>query len=208
MDIVEKYFASLTEEQKSRFDQLMPLYREWNEKINVISRKDVDSLEVHHVLHSLSLAKVMAFKAGTRVLDVGTGGGFPGIPLAILFPEVEFHLVDSIGKKVKVVENVASVLGLRNVRVSQARVESMEEQFDFIVSRAVTAFPAFVSLIRGRIRPGGINALPNGFFYLKGGDFAEEIAPYGRAVMVYDIRNFFTETFFDTKKIIYMQVLK
>ena len=174
----------------------------------MVSRQDIDFLEVHHVLHSLALAKVITFRAGTRVLDVGTGGGFPGIPLAILFPEVEFHLVDSIGKKVKVVENIAAALGLQNVRVSQARVETMKERYDFVVSRAVAAFPAFVALTRGRVRPGGTNALPNGIFYLKGGDFDEEIRPYGRAVTVYQIRDFFDETYFDTKKVIYMQVVK
>ena len=208
MEIVKKYFESLTEEQSACFERLVPLYREWNEKINVVSRKDIDFLEVHHVLHSLALAKVITFRAGTRVLAVGTGGGFPGIPLAILFPEVEFHLVDSIGKKVKVVENIAAALGLQNVRVSQARVETMKERYDFVVSRAVAAFPAFVALTRGRVRPGGTNALPNGIFYLKGGDFDEEIRPYGRAVTVYQIRDFFDETYFDTKKVIYMQVVK
>lgn len=207
METVKKYFKDLTEEQMALFDQLTPLYREWNEKINVISRKDIDSLEVHHVLHSLALAKVITFRPGTRVLDAGTGGGFPGIPLAILFPEVEFHLVDSVGKKVKVVQSVVDALGLRNVRVSQTRVEAMKERFDFIVSRAVSAFPAFVSLTRGRIRPKGFNALPNGILYLKGGNFNEEIRAYGRAVMVYDIRDFFDEEYFETKKIIYMQSL-
>ena len=153
MEIVKKYFESLTEEQSACFERLVPLYREWNEKINVVSRKDIDFLEVHHVLHSLALAKVITFRAGTRVLDVGTGGGFPGIPLAILFPEVEFHLVDSIGKKVKVVENIAAALGLQNVRVSQARVETMKERYDFVVSRAVAAFPAFVGQKYKKDRP-------------------------------------------------------
>lgn len=207
METVKKYFPNLTDEQLSRFEQLGPLYREWNEKINVVSRKDIDNLEVHHVLHSLALAKIITFRAGTSVLDVGTGGGFPGIPLAILFPEVEFHLVDSIGKKIKVVEEVAAALGLGNVRATQTRVESMKERFDFIVSRAVSAFPAFVSLTRGRVRSGGVNALPNGIFYLKGGDFHEEISPYGRAVSVFHIRDFFDEDYFDTKKVIYMQSL-
>ena len=175
MDIVEKYFTGLSERQSEQFQQLEGLYREWNEKINVISRKDIDALNVHHVLHSLAIAKVISFKAGTKVLDVGTGGGFPGIPLAIMFPEVDFFLVDSIGKKIKVVEGIAGALGLKNVMARQLRVETMKEKFDFIVSRAVTAFPAFVALTRKRIRESSFNDLSNGILYLKGGDFEEEI---------------------------------
>ena len=208
MDIVEKYFTGLSERQLEQFQQLEGLYREWNEKINVISRKDIDALNVHHVLHSLAIAKVISFKGGTKVLDVGTGGGFPGIPLAIMFPEVDFFLVDSIGKKIKVVEGVAGALGLKNVTARQVRVETMKEKFDFIVSRAVTAFPAFVSLTRNRIRESSFNDLANGILYLKGGDFEEEIKDFRNRVSIYNIPDFFEEEFFETKKLIYMKNLK
>ena len=208
MDIVEKYFTGLSDKQVEQFRQLEGLYREWNEKINVISRKDIDALSVHHVLHSLAIAKVISFKGGTKVLDVGTGGGFPGIPLAIMFPEVDFFLVDSIGKKIKVVEGVAGALGLKNVTARQVRVETMKEKFDFIVSRAVTAFPAFVSLTRNRIRESSFNDLANGILYLKGGDFEEEIKDFRNRVSIYNIPDFFEEEFFETKKLIYMKLLK
>jgi 16S rRNA methyltransferase gidB len=208
MGIVEKYFTGLSEKQISQFNQLEGLYREWNEKINVVSRKDIDELEIHHTLHSLAIAKVISFQPGTRVLDVGTGGGFPGIPLAIMFPEVDFYLVDSIGKKIKVVEGVASALGLKNVKADQVRVETMKEKFDFIVSRAVTAFPSFMTLVRNRILKGGFNELPNGIIYLKGGDFEEEIKDFRERITVYNIPEFFEEEFFETKKVIYMKYLK
>ena len=208
MDIVEKYFTGLSDKQVEQFRQLEGLYREWNEKINVISRKDIDALSVHHVLHSLAIAKVISFKGGTKVLDVGTGGGFPGIPLAIMFPEVDFFLVDSIGKKIKVVEGVAGALGLKNVTARQVRVETMKEKIDFIVSRAVTAFPAFVSLTRNRIRESSFNDLANGILYLKGGDFEEEIKDFRNRVSIYNIPDFFEEEFFETKKLIYMKNLK
>lgn len=208
MDIVEKYFTGLSDKQVEQFRQLEGLYREWNEKINVISRKDIDALSVHHVLHSLAIAKVISFKVGTKVLDVGTGGGFPGIPLAIMFPEVDFFLVDSIGKKIKVVEAVVGALGLKNVTARQVRVETMKEKFDFIVSRAVTAFPAFVTLTRGRIRESSFNDLANGILYLKGGDFEEEIKDFRNRVSIYNIPDFFEEEFFETKKLIYMKNLK
>lgn len=208
MDIVEKYFTGLSDKQVEQFRQLEGLYREWNEKINVISRKDIDALSVHHVLHSLAIAKVISFKGGTKVLDVGTGGGFPGIPLAIMFPEVDFFLVDSIGKKIKVVEAVAGALGLKNVTARQVRVETMKEKFDFIVSRAVTAFPAFVALTRNRIRENSFNDLANGILYLKGGDFEEEIKDFRNRVSIYNIPDFFEEEFFETKKLIYMKNLK
>ena len=208
MDIVEKYFMGLSDKQVEQFRQLEGLYREWNEKINVISRKDIDALSVHHVLHSLAIAKVISFKVGTKVLDVGTGGGFPGIPLAIMFPEVDFFLVDSIGKKIKVVEGVAGALGLKNVTARQVRVETMKEKFDFIVSRAVTAFPAFVTLTRNRIRENSFNDLANGILYLKGGDFEEEIKDFRNRVSIYNIPDFFEEEFFETKKLIYMKNLK
>ncbi len=208
MDIIEKYFTGLSEKQIGQFNQLEGLYREWNEKINVVSRKDIDALSVHHVLHSLAIAKVISFRAGTKVLDVGTGGGFPGIPLAIMFPEVDFFLVDSIGKKIKVVEGVAEALGLKNVTAKQLRVETMKEKFDFIVSRAVTAFPAFVALTRNRIRENNFNDLPNGILYLKGGDFEEEIKNFKDKISVYNIPEFFGEEFFETKKLIYMKIVK
>ena len=208
MDIVEKYFTGLSDKQVEQFRQLEGLYREWNEKINVISRKDIDALSVHHVLHSLAIAKVISFKGGTKVLDVGTGGGFPGIPLAIMFPEVDFFLVDSIGKKIKVVEGVAGALGLKNVTARQVRVETMKEKFDFIVSRAVTDFPDFVSLTRNRLRESSFNDLANGILYLKGGDFEEEIKDFRNRVSIYNIPDFFEEEFFETKKLIYMKNLK
>ncbi len=204
-ELVLSYFPELTEIQKEKFALLEGLYREWNEKINVISRKDMDFFGIHHVLHSLAIAKVIRFKAETRVMDVGTGGGFPGIPLAILFPEVEFYLVDSIGKKIKVVQGVAEALGLTNVRAEQTRVEQTAGGQDFIVSRAVTAFPAFVGVTRNKIRKGGVNDLPNGILYLKGGDFEEEIKAYAGRVKVFSIPEFFKEDFFETKKVIYLE---
>lgn len=204
-ELVLSYFPELTKVQQERFALLENLYREWNEKINVISRKDMDAFGVHHVLHSLAIAKVIRFKAGTRVMDVGTGGGFPGIPLAILFPEVEFYLVDSIGKKIKVVQGVAEALGLKNVKAKQTRVEQTEGVQDFIVSRAVTAFPAFVGFTRNKIRKEGFNDLPNGILYLKGGDFEEEIKPFADRVQVFSIPAFFQEDFFETKKVIYLE---
>lgn len=204
-ELVLSYFPELTEIQKEKFALLEGLYREWNEKINVISRKDMDFFGIHHVLHSLAIAKVIRFKAETRVMDVGTGGGFPGIPLAILFPEVEFYLVDSIGKKIKVVQGVAEALGLTNVRAEQTRVEQTAGGQDFIVSRAVTAFPTFVGVTRNKIRKGGVNDLPNGILYLKGGDFEEEIKAYAGRVKVFSIPEFFKEDFFETKKVIYLE---
>lgn len=203
-ELLNVYFPHLTDEQKERFRRLEELYREWNEKINVISRKDIGALYVHHVLHSLAIAKVMAFRQGSRIMDVGTGGGFPGIPLAILFPEAAFYLVDSIGKKIKVVNGVAAELGLENVKAEQIRVEQVRETFDFIVSRAVTAFPAFVGLVRDKIGPQSFNALPNGILYLKGGDLGEEMAPFAGHVKIFDISAYFREDFFQTKKVVYL----
>lgn len=204
VDSIFKYFNDLSPEQIERFEKLQALYLDWNSKINVVSRKDIDELYTRHVLHSLAIAKVIQFKPGTRILDVGCGGGFPGIPLAILFPEVQFTLVDSIGKKILVVNEVAKALGLKNVVGKNERAEKLKDHYDFIVSRAVTAFPKFVALTRKLISRKGHNALPNGILYLKGGDFTEEVASFKNKIEVFEIPEFFEEAFFETKKIIYL----
>lgn len=204
VETVFSYFPDLTGKQREQFAVLGDLYREWNSKINVISRKDMDAFWVHHVLHSLAIAKLVRFLPDTRIMDVGTGGGFPGIPLAILFPECEFFLVDSIGKKIKVVDGVKEALGLDNVTARQMRVEEVKEKYDFVVSRAVTAFPAFVPLVRNRITGNSRHALGNGILYLKGGDFEQELAAFGNRATVYAISDFFSEAFFETKKIIHL----
>jgi len=201
-----KYFPNLTPEQIILFEKMEPLYRDWNEKINLISRKDIDSLYEKHILHSLAIAKIISFRPGTKILDVGTGGGFPGIPLAILFPACQFVLIDSIGKKIKVVQAVAEELGLKNVTAVLGRVEEMKEEFDFVISRAVTTFPTFVALVKKNVSRKAQNALPNGIIYLKGGDFQEEIKDFKRNVEVTDIANFFDEPFFETKKVVYLPV--
>ena len=203
--IIEHYFPELSARQKEQFSSLQPLYEEWNSKINVISRKDMDNFYIHHVLHSLGIAKVISFMPGTALLDVGTGGGFPGIPLAILFPEAKFHLVDSIGKKIKVVEAIAGSLGLNNLMCEQARAESLKpHSFDFVVSRAVTAFPEFYQWTHKLIRLNGNNALKNGILYLKGGDLSEELQPFKRKILVFDLNSYFKEDFFETKKVVYL----
>lgn len=204
MEILTKYFTDLTDQQLDQFARLSSLYEEWNSKINVISRKDIEQLYERHVVHSLAIAKIIRFKPGTTVLDVGTGGGFPGIPLAILFPETQFMLIDSIGKKIRVVSEVASALNLSNVHAEHIRVEEVKQKFDFIVSRAVTAFPRFVSMVRTKVSGLNNNDLPNGILYLKGGDFEEEIAPFRQQIQVYELHNLFQEEFFETKRLIHM----
>lgn len=203
-----KYFPNLTSEQIVRFEKMDSLYRDWNGKINLISRKDIDSLYEKHILHSLAIAKIINFRPGTKILDVGTGGGFPGIPLAILFPSCHFVLIDSIGKKIKVVQAVSEELGLKNVTAIHGRVEDVMEEFDFVISRAVTTFPAFVGLVKKNISRKPQNALPNGIIYLKGGDIQEEIKDYKRNIEVTEISNFFSEPFFETKKVVYLPVNK
>lgn len=206
MDLIKKYFSKLTESQYQQFEQLKPLYHEWNEKINVVSRKDIDALEIHHVLHSLAIAKFTTFQNGTTILDVGTGGGFPGIPLAILYPECHFTLIDSIAKKIKVVQGISHALGLTNVTAMQQRAETITGQFDFVVSRAVTAFPDFVKLTAHAVGKKQNNAIPNGILYLKGGDFQHETKPFGKRIMVTDLTDYFEEPFFETKKLIHLCV--
>jgi 16S rRNA (guanine527-N7)-methyltransferase len=206
MEIIKKYFPDLTDQQLDHFARLGSLYKDWNSKINVISRKDIEQLYERHILHSLAIAKVIRFKPGTTVLDVGTGGGFPGIPLAIFFPETSFLLVDSIAKKIKVVNEVALALDLQNVKAVHQRVEDVKEKFDFIVSRAVTAFPRFVEMVRTKVSSQNNNDLPNGILYLKGGDFEDEISPFRKQLKVYDLQNYFQEEFFETKRLIYLSL--
>jgi 16S rRNA (guanine527-N7)-methyltransferase len=202
--IISHYFSSLSERQKNQFSKLFDLYSDWNEKINVISRKDIENLYVNHVLHSLGIAKVMAFKPGAQVLDVGTGGGFPGIPLAILFPETHFHLVDSIGKKITVVNAVAQELGLRNVKGEQIRAEQIKSKYDFIVSRAVTRLKEFYGWIHQKVKDKSDHELDNGILYLKGGDLDEELRELKKPYSLYNLSDYFKEDFFDTKKVVYV----
>ncbi len=204
MDLILKYFPELTEQQKERFAALPELYADWNSKINVISRKDMDNFVEHHVLHSLAIAKVLRFKSMADVMDVGTGGGFPGIPLAIMFPDTNFYLVDSIGKKIKVVQSVAEQLRLTNVRAEQIRAEQVKGDFDFIVSRAVTDLSQFVGWVKGKVSDSQYHKLRNGILYLKGGDLDEELAPFRKKVQLFDISDFFEEPYFEKKKVIYL----
>lgn len=202
LELILQYFPEITSEQKKQFAELEVLYKDWNEKINVISRKDTDSLYEKHILHSLGIAKVMQFADGTKVLDIGTGGGFPGIPLAILFPNVQFTLVDSIGKKITVVKGVAESLGLKNVTAHHIRAEQLKEKFHFVVSRAVTQMPVFLTWLRGKFEKEQFNPKHNGVLYLKGGDLAEELA--GLKAEIFSLKNYFDGEFFDTKKVVYL----
>jgi len=203
IEIVLKYFPDITEDQKDMFIKLENLYQDWNQKINVVSRKDIDELYLRHVLHSLGIAKVQKFLPGSEILDVGTGGGFPGIPLAILFPESQFTLVDSIGKKIKVVEEVVAGLGITNVTPINSRVEEIKIQFDFIVSRAVAAMPTFTHWVKGKIKKESIHERRNGIVYLKGGDLSEELKDY-RNAQIFDLTDYFDEEFYETKKVVYL----
>lgn len=204
MDLILKYFPDLTEEQKRQFAALYDLYLDWNSKINVISRKDIENLYEHHVLHSLGIAKVIRFRPGTQIMDLGTGGGFPGIPLAILFPEVQFHLVDSIGKKVRVASEIANSIGLKNITFRHARAEGEKGKFDFVVSRAVMPLTDLLKIIRKNISSKQQNALPNGLICLKGGELGNETMPVKNKTTLWDLKEFFEEEFFETKKVVYV----
>ena len=204
MDELLHYFPNLTPQQQEQFAALDGLYRHWNAQINVISRQDIDALYEKHVLHSLSIAKIIDFKIGTEILDVGTGGGFPGIPLAILYPMVDFHLVDGIGKKIKVVQEVANALGLSNVKAEQTRVEQINTTYNFVISRAVTRLKPFLGWVRYKIHKKGNNDRPNGVLYLKGGDLGEELSEITDRYRIYDLSDYFAEPFFETKKVIYI----
>ena len=205
MEILLTYFRELTSEQKKLFRSLEPLYNMWNSKINVISRKDISQLYERHVLHSLAIVKFIKFIPGSKILDVGTGGGFPGIPLAILLPDVNFHLIDSIGKKIKVVNEISISLGLKNVTTEQIRLENLKTKYDFIVSRAVTSLPEFAGWAKKNISSVHKNAIPNGILYLKGGDISSEIKPFKKNVVVQDLSQYFNEEYFKTKKLIYVE---
>ncbi|MCP4520830.1 MAG: 16S rRNA (guanine(527)-N(7))-methyltransferase RsmG [Cytophagales bacterium] len=206
MELLHKYFPDLTEQQIEHFTALETLYKEWNEKINVISRKDIDALYERHILHSLAIAKVITFKEGTKILDVGTGGGFPGIPLAILFPDVQFHLIDSIGKKITVVQGIISSLNLENCKAEQIRAEKIKEKYDFVTCRGVTRLGRFMAWVRTNIHNTQQNSLKNGVICLKGGDLEEELTESKRKYKMHDINAFFEEEFFDTKKVIHVPI--
>lgn len=208
VSLIQKYFPNLSETQIRQFAELPKQYADWNEKINVISRKDIENIFEKHVLHALAIAKIISFKSETKILDVGTGGGFPGIPLAILFPECEFHLIDSIAKKIKVVSEVSKSIRLTNIKVEQIRAEQLKNTYDFVVSRAVTSFPVFVSWVRKNISAANYNDLPNGILYLKGGDLSEELRNFEKKITVFNISDHFEEPFFETKKIVYFPVPK
>ena len=205
MKLILKYFPDINNEQKRQFEQLEPLYKEWNMQINVVSRKDIDELYTRHILHSLAIAKVIDFKDGSKILDVGTGGGFPGIPLAILFPKTHFFLVDSIGKKIKVVKEISQAIGLKNLEAEHKRAEEVKFKYDFIVSRAVTNLPKFNTWIKGKFNINSRHKIKNGLLYLKGGDLTEELKEAGRKHQLYNIPDFFEEEFFETKKVVYLK---
>lgn len=204
MELIKKYFPDLTATQFDKLAQMDELYQFWNAKVNVISRQDIDTLYERHILHSLGIAKVIQFKSGTNILDVGTGGGFPGIPLAILFPEAQFHLVDSIGKKIRVVQEIAQALQLDNVKAEQVRAERLDDTYEFVVSRAVTRLTPFTGWVRKNINRNSFHSLKNGILYLKGGDLTEEIAELNLKTRVYALSDYFTEEFFETKKVVYV----
>ncbi|MCF2581564.1 16S rRNA (guanine(527)-N(7))-methyltransferase RsmG [Bacteroides caecigallinarum] len=208
MEIIQKYFPELTDTQKEQFMALYDLYTDWNSKINVISRKDITNLYEHHVLHSLGIAKVINFRPGTEIMDLGTGGGFPGIPLAIMFPDTHFHLVDSIGKKVKVATEIASAIGLKNVTTRHCRAEEEKQLFDFVVSRAVMPLTDLLKIIRKNIKKEQNNALPNGLICLKGGELQNEVMPVKHQTVMYDLKDYFEEEFFETKKVVYVTINK
>lgn len=207
MELIKKYFPESSEKQIEQFSALFELYKDWNSKINVISRKDIDELYLHHVLHSLGIAKFIRFKEDTRIMDLGTGGGFPGIPLAIMFPEVKFHLVDSIGKKIKVASAVAESIGLENVTFAHSRAQEQKEKFDFVVSRAVMPLKDLIDIIRKNISRECINALPNGLVCLKGGELEHEIMPFKNICTVEDLSTYFEEDFFKTKKVVFVPLI-
>lgn len=207
VEVIKKYFKSLTDEQVKQYEQLGELYPEWNEKINVISRKDIDNLYINHILHSLGIAKFTDFKPGSKVLDMGTGGGFPGIPLAIMFPDVQFHLVDRIGKKIKVAQDIADRVGLKNVTTQHGDVKEVKGTFDFVVSRAVMNLDELVGFVRRSVSKTCINAMPNGLICLKGGDLQAEVKKYKKSAMIGDLKDYFDEPFFDTKKVVYVQLI-
>ena len=208
MQLINKYFPSLSDVQKQQFAALDALYRDWNSKINVISRKDIDNLYEHHILHSLAIAELIRFKPGTSIMDLGTGGGFPGIPLAIMFPEAKFHLVDSIGKKIRVCEEVKKAIGLQNVTTQWCRAEEVQQQFHFVVSRAVMPLPDLVKIIRKSISKEKLNALPNGLICLKGGDLQAELRPFKNSSETWTLSDYFDDEYFKTKSVVYVSVNK
>jgi len=204
MELINKYFPDLSSKQRDQFGEMEALYQYWNARVNVISRQDIETLYERHILHSLGIAKVLKFKSGTSILDVGTGGGFPGIPLAILFPEAQFHLVDSIGKKIRVVQEIMQALELTNVKAEQTRAEKLDDSYEFVVSRAVTRMAPFVGWVKKNISRNSFHPLKNGILYLKGGDLTEELSELKEKARIYELSGFFKEEFFETKKVVYV----